>query len=222
MAYINPRVAMLIDGLLGSKRPPMAPADQTARPTAREYGISDAARRALQKLAEWDTAAGRNVASRLPEGTTLQQGTVPDWISGPKGVTGGLKRTGPFDAAHALEMGKVRAAESAPKEMPDLLPAMAREGGADDALTALKSRMAAGEAPRATANPVDSWLRLREIGSGGAEAAWLQPKPEVLRKIQDIEHHLAVLDNSPELMGAREAGEFRGLLNDLRYRMQFK
>lgn len=202
MAYINPRVAMLIDGLLGSKRPPMAPADQTARPTAREYGISDAARKALQKLAEWDTAAGRKVAARLPEGTTLANATIPDWIEGPKGAIGALKR-------------------AAPNATPDLLPALAREGG-DDALSALKSRMAAGESPRPTANPVDSWLLLREIGSGGAEAAWLQPKPEVLRKIQDIEHHLAVLDNAPELMGAREAGEFRGLLNDLRYRMQFK
>lgn len=141
MAYINPRVAMLLDGILGPKRTPMAPADATARPTAKEYGISDAARRALQKLAEWDTAAGRNVAARLPEGVSLQQGNVPDWIGGPKGIAKAasrvgspadaltaLKRTGPFDAAHALEMGKVRALENAPNAAPDPLPAMARQG----------------------------------------------------------------------------------------------
>jgi hypothetical protein len=75
----------------------------------------------------------------MPEGVSLQQGTVPDWIGGPKwigraalqremdNVALGVKRTAPFDVAHQLEVGKIRALEQTPHEMPDLLPAFLRE-----------------------------------------------------------------------------------------------
>jgi hypothetical protein len=76
--------------------------------------------------------AGRGMASSAtkaggrPLTGSVRKGAVP--VSGERvGAFGDLQRQGPFTAAHQLEIGKVRAAEQAPGEAPDLLPAMQRE-----------------------------------------------------------------------------------------------
>lgn len=43
-----------------------------------------AAARAGRALNEWDTKVGRDMAARMPAGTQLKMGSVPDWIGGPK------------------------------------------------------------------------------------------------------------------------------------------
>lgn len=121
------------EGAMLEQQDPKTAAKNIALQTAMGAALGGAmAPEARQVAGEVASLAGRGMASSStrPGGRPLT-GSVRTGSVAPTGervgAFGDIQRQGPFTSAHALEMGKVRAAETAPKEAPDLLPAMERE-----------------------------------------------------------------------------------------------